>query len=205
MIKSNDQTFQAIEVIRVDGEKATWVDTDPTGLHCTPENFTESSGISIEQLRNYAETGEEFIIFDDEPPYMAGFEEPTGEHDPEQKPSTYRVYEFTDKDGSLRFFVDTSGDDKAKSPNDFTEWCGIPFVYVMEHARSGELLEIPTARPCYVRCFEVSREPNPRDDVLADLYDNIVKLRRMESFDRDHVLAALNRHLGELPEFIQAA
>lgn len=198
--KTENQTFQPIEVTRVDGERATWVTDDPTGLHCLPDKFVAATGISIEQLREYARTGEEFIIDENEPPYTAGFM-----IEREEEASSYLVYEFTNRDGSLRFFVDTSGDGKANTPVSFTEWCGLPFSVVEEHARNGELLEIPNARPCFVRSFEVSNEPDPRDEVLADLYDNIVKLRRMESSDRDHVLAALNRHLGGLPEFTQAA
>lgn len=204
--KTEDQTFRTIEVIRVDGERATWVTDDPTGLHCLPGKFVAATGISIEQLREYARTGEEFIIDEDEPPYTAGFEKVEEEHaEHEEEPSTYRVYEFINVDGSARFYVDFSGDGQVMSPNDFTERFGLAFVYVMEHARSGELLEIPGERPCYVRCFEVSNESDPRDEVLADLYDNIVKLRRMKSSDRDHVLTELERHLGGLPEFTKAA
>ena len=146
-------------------------------------------------------TGEEFIIFDDEPPYTAGFEKVMEE----EQTSTYEVYQFTNEDGSLRFFVDTSGDRQVMSPNDFTDRFGLAFVYVMEHARSGELLEIPGERPCYVHCFEVSNEPDPRDEVMADLYDNIVRFRRLDEEDRDHVLSALERHLGDFTESTQAA
>lgn len=204
--KTEDQTFRTIEVIRVDGERATWVTDDPTGLHCLPDNFVAATGISIEQLREYALTGEEFIIDEDEPPYTAGFEKVEEEHsEKEEQPSTYRVYEFTNIDGSVRFYVDFSGDGQVLSPNDFTERFGLAFVYVMEHARSGKLLEIPGERPFHVRSFEVSREPNPRDEVMADLYDNIVRFRRLDEEDRDHVLSALERHLGDFTESTQAA
>lgn len=206
---SENQTFRPIAVIRIDGQSATWVDPNPVGLYCPPEHFVQTTGITIEQLKNYAETGEEFILFEDEPPYTAGFEkyDPSEEEDGagSSKGDDYWVYEFTSLNGGEGFCVAHSGDENIVSPKQFTEKTGIAFIEVQRRDGSGEPLEIPCFNDSFeVESFLVSREPGERDEVLADLHDNLVRLRKLDKDDREHVLTALNRHLGNLSEFLAA-
>lgn len=110
----------------------------------------------------------------------------------------YTVYEFSSQDGAKRFFVDTSGDGKAVSPDEFTEKFGIPFAEVEAVANKNKLIDLGDEGKFLVESFEAGI-PNPKDEAQADLIDALNAVHKLSEEDQQSIWATVEKRFGENP------
>ena len=61
-MKTIKETYTAYELVKTDGTGAYFLDDSGDGFSCTPEQFSEETGISLESLKRHIEEGRELWV-----------------------------------------------------------------------------------------------------------------------------------------------